>query len=204
MSKLLPPNSTELERKFADACAPAMDLPVYINTLANIDKAPNEFLSYLAYQYSVDSWENDWSNHAKRALIKDSYNVHKIKGSLKSLRDIVEPFGFTLNIIEWWQTVPQGTAGTFALEIHLNNIELDKKSLIALIELLHATRPLTRHLIYIEVKPSPVSFKLRFASAQQDSTSSVIYPYVHKPKTQISFGGGSIEKHLSMIYPRAS
>lgn len=204
MSKLLPPNSTELERKFADACAPAMDLPVYINTLANIDKAPNEFLSYLAYQYSVDRWENDWPNHVKRELIKDSFNVHKIKGSLKSLRDIVEPFGFTLNIVEWWQTVPQGTRGTFALEIHLNNIELNKNSLIALIELLHATRPLTRHLIYIEIKPSPISVKLHFASAHQDSISSVIYPYVHQPKFYSRFGVCNVEKQVNTIYPRAN
>ena len=204
MSQLLPPNNTRLERNIADITAPAMDLPVYINLLADIDHVPNEFLSFLAYQYSVDRWENDWPNRVKRELIKDSFNVHKIKGSLKSLRDIVEPFGFSLNIIEWWQTVPEGTPGTFALEININNNELDKKGLIALIELLNETRPLTRHLLYIQINPSPLHVSIHFASAQQDSIASTIFPYVHKPQIFARLGVGLIEQHITKIYPRVS
>ena len=73
MSKLLPPNSTKFERNVTDVTSKNTDLPVDIKTLSSIDQAPDQFLSFLAWQYSVDSWDPDWQPSLQRQLIKKSF-----------------------------------------------------------------------------------------------------------------------------------
>lgn len=51
----------------------------------------------------------------KRQVVKDAFYIHQHKGTTSAVRRVVEPFGFLIRIIEWWQT---GEAlGTFRLDI---------------------------------------------------------------------------------------
>ncbi|WP_321148051.1 phage tail protein I, partial [Serratia marcescens] len=54
MNSLLPPGSSQLERRAAEACAGISDLSVPLRDLWNPARCPVKFLPYLAWAFSVD------------------------------------------------------------------------------------------------------------------------------------------------------
>src|SRR5699024_4292138 len=101
---ILPPNSSHLERNLAQIGADIEEVDVdSIIRVTRVDTAPSDFLPYLAWEVSVDRWSDDWSDATKRQVIRDAFYVHKRKGTIASLRRVVEPFGYLLQVIEWFQ-----------------------------------------------------------------------------------------------------
>ena len=78
MTSLLPPNSTDLERKLAEAGKDAFDLPS-IRIIKDIDQVPAQFLPFIAWQKSVDYWDENWQEALKRKVIKESRALHRLK-----------------------------------------------------------------------------------------------------------------------------
>ena len=118
MRSLLPPNSTQLERNLTEVGQDAFDLPS-IRIIKDIDEVPAQFLPFIAYQKSVDYWDNDWQDALKRKVIKSSKEQHKIKGTAAAIKLALEPFGYEVKLIEWFKAEPNLQPGTFNLELDL-------------------------------------------------------------------------------------
>ena len=114
-SALLPANSTPLERHLAEATHRA--IPVPIADLWRPQSCPTHLLPYLAWARSVDRWDPVWSGAAKRGVIASAFYVHQHKGTTGALRRVVEPLGYLIKVVEWWERVPVGPAGTFSLKV---------------------------------------------------------------------------------------
>lgn len=184
MSSLLPPNSTELERKVATATAKCTDLDVQHKTLSTIDDAPNQFLSVLGWQNSVDRWNREWSDAQKKAQIKASFNIHQKKGTVAALKAITKAFGYSLTVTEWWQENPTNTPGTFQITIDTEGNELTDSAYNTLIDLIQDAKPLTRSLTGIEINIVSVRGDTNVAVAMYDGEDVTIYP---KPDDPIPF-----------------
>lgn len=184
MSSLLPPNSTELERKVATANAKGTDLDVQHKTLSTIDDAPNQFLSVLGWQNSVDRWNRDWTDAQKKAQIKASFNIHQKKGTVASLKAITKAFGYSLTVTEWWQENPANTPGTFQITIDTEGNALTDSAYNTLIDLIQDAKPLTRSLTGIEINIVSVRGDTNVAVAMYDGEDVTIYP---KPDDPIPF-----------------
>ena len=102
MNSLLPPGSTPLERRLAQTCSGISDLQVPLRDLWNPATCPVSFLPYLAWAFSVDRWDEGWTESVKRQVVKDAFYIHQHKGTTSAVRRVVEPFGFLIRIIEWW------------------------------------------------------------------------------------------------------
>lgn len=173
---LLPPNTTQLEKKLTEASASALNLNGDLSSLIRIDDAPSDFLSILAWQFSVDRWQDDWPDEVKRAQIKNSIKVHTYKGTNFALRQIVESFGYSLIVHEWWQETPMNEPGTFQLTIDTNGHALSEKSYNTLVELLHDAKPLTRDLKGLEINVIAVNSDTNISCAMYDGDDVTIYP----------------------------
>ena len=184
MSSLLPPNSTELERKVATANSKGTDLDVQHKTLSTIDDAPNQFLSVLGWQNSVDRWNRDWSDAQKKAQIKASFNIHQKKGTVAALKAITKAFGYSLSVTEWWQETPSNTPGTFQITIDTEGNALTDGAYNTLIDLIQDAKPLTRSLTGIEINIVSVRGDTNVAVAMYDGEDVTIYP---KPDDPIPF-----------------
>lgn len=184
MSSLLPPNSTELERKVATANAKGTDLDVKHKTLSTIDDAPNQFLSVLGWQNSVDRWNRDWTDAQKKAQIKASFNIHQKKGTVAALKAITKAFGYSLTVTEWWQENPTNTPGTFQITIDTEGNALTDSTYNTLIDLIQDAKPLTRSLTGIEINIVSVRGDTNVAVAMYDGEDVTIYP---KPDDPIPF-----------------
>ena len=76
---LLPPNTTAFE-KIIETTAKTTELNTNLSSLIRIDEAPADFLSILAWQFSVDRWQDDWPDEIKRAQIKTQSKFIHLKG----------------------------------------------------------------------------------------------------------------------------
>ncbi|EOD6487796.1 phage tail protein I, partial [Klebsiella pneumoniae] len=126
-SSLLPPGSSALERRLAQACSGISDLNVPLRDLWNPWKCPAGFLPYLAWAFSVDSWDESWSEQEKRTVISESFRLHQRKGTIEAIRRVVEKMGYSFSIAEWWEVADP--AGTFRLEVDVNDIGITSRIL---------------------------------------------------------------------------
>lgn len=144
MQSLLPLNRTALER--AIEAAADEDLKASLRLLYNPDDCPAHLLYHLAWAWSVDRWEDSWSEEIKRSVIRSAFFVHAHKGTIGALRRVVEPFGYLIETVEWWQTEPQGTPGTFSLKVGVADEGISEKTYQELTWLIDDARPVSRHL----------------------------------------------------------
>ncbi len=149
---ILPKSSTPLERKLAEANADIelVDATVIVQ-VTRVESAPVEFLPYLAWEVSVDRWSDAWPEETKRQVIRESFYVHKRKGTIASLRRVVEPFGYLLNVQEWFEEDPPGPRGTFRLDVGVNNEGITEEIYLELERLIEVTKPLSRHLLGLNI-----------------------------------------------------
>ena len=145
MKSLLPPNSTALERNLTEIGQDAFDL-ASIRIIKDIGLVPQQFLPFIAYQKSVDYWDDSWQDALKRKVIQSSKEQHKIKGTAAAIRRALEPFGYEVNLIEWFQAQPNLTPGTFNLELDLIGKSLDQEVYNEVNRLVSDAKAASRHL----------------------------------------------------------
>ena len=102
---ILPPNATPLLKDWEAATSSrlsALDGGVrYVN---NPDLCSAHLLPWLAWAVSVDVWSDDWDAAQKRAVIRQSIQVHKQKGTLGALRRALAAFAYArIDIQEWFK-----------------------------------------------------------------------------------------------------
>ena len=144
MNSLLPINSTPLER--AIETANADDTAILLRTLYNPATCPVHLLPQLAWAWSVDRWDPRWSEAVKRNAIRASFFIHARKGTIGALRRVVEPLGYLIEVVEWWQTVPEGEPATFALKVGVLDTGITEEMYQELSRLIDDAKPVTRHM----------------------------------------------------------
>jgi len=144
MKSLLPLNSTQLERAVEAAFFEKTIVP--LRDLYNADTCPVDLLPHLAWAWSVDRWDYRWTEATKRAAIKASYYIHKHKGTIGALRRVVEPLGYLIEIVEWFNTVPEGVPGTFALKVGVLDTGITEEMYQELDRLIDDAKPVSRQL----------------------------------------------------------
>lgn len=149
MTSLLPLNSTQLERAVEYATDEVTDVP--LRTLYSPDTCPAHLLYQLAWAWSVDRWDDTWSETVKRSVIRSAFFVHAYKGTIGALRRVVEPFGYLIEINEWWELQPPGPRGTFALKVGVSNGGISEDTYQELSRLIDDARPVSRHMLGLDI-----------------------------------------------------
>ncbi len=91
---LLPVSATEQERALALAIARVSDVPVVARKLWSAEDCPADKLAWLAWAFGVDEWDDSWSEDSKRQTIRDALAVQKRKGTVWSIRRVLENAGY--------------------------------------------------------------------------------------------------------------
>ena len=155
MTSLLPPNSTDLERKLAEAGKDAFDLPS-IRIIKDIDQVPSQFLPFIAWQKSVDYWDDNWQEELKRKVIKESRDLHRLKGTPTAIKKALEPFGYEVTLIEWFNAEPNLVPGTFNLELNVIGKSLNVETYSEINRLVSESKAASRHLANLTVTINPI------------------------------------------------
>lgn len=94
LASVLPANATGLELALEQTVRDAVSLPISIGTLWNPDTCPEEYLLWLAWALSVDFWDARWSVETKREVLRDTVKLHRIKGTLASVKQALAAAGY--------------------------------------------------------------------------------------------------------------
>ncbi|MGH8385493.1 MAG: phage tail protein I [Pseudomonas sp.] len=194
MTSLLPPNAKQLEQLAAEALAQIERVPVPIRDLLNPDRCPIELLPYLAWAFSVDRWDSTWSEATKRQVIKGSYFIHSRKGTIGALRRVVEPLGYLIEIIEWFNTVPEGVPGTFALKVGVLDTGITEEMYQELERLIDDAKPVTRHLTGLAISLE-TNGHLDISVAVYEGDEITVYPPVQRDIEVTGYIGAAGREH---------
>lgn len=173
MNSLLPLNSTALELAIEAAGVEVTEIP--LRTLYHPDTCPAHLLHQLAWAWSVDRWDETWPEAIKRSVIRSAFYVHAHKGTLGSLRRVVEPFGYLIEVEEWFQTQPQGVPGTFALKIGVSDEGISEETYQELTWLIDDARPISRHMTGLTISLETAG-AIYLGGSIQDGDTLDIYP----------------------------
>ncbi|WP_107497436.1 phage tail protein I [Thalassobius sp. I31.1] len=95
LRSILPSNHARTRRALEQVMAEhKADLHVPLTQLWNPDTCPAHLLPWLAWALSVDFWDSGWSEDSKRAAIRESIAIHRIKGTLASIRRALKAAGY--------------------------------------------------------------------------------------------------------------
>ncbi|USI86852.1 phage tail protein I [Acinetobacter johnsonii] len=117
---------------------------------------PAQFLPFIAWQKSVDYWDEDWQEALKRNVIKNSREQHRIKGTAAAIKRALEPFGYEVTLIEWFKAVPNLVQGTFNLELNVIGKSLNAETYAEINRLVSESKAASRHLANLTVTINPI------------------------------------------------
>ncbi|WP_392565138.1 phage tail protein I [Utexia brackfieldae] len=186
---LLPPTATKLEKNLANTCQ--IQLNVDLRFLWDPLRCPAKFLPFLAWQYSVDRWDENWPQQIKRKVIVDSYLTHKFKGTISAIKKAVEPFGYVIRVKEWFHTGQE--PGTFSLEIGILNTGITEDDYRELTRIIDDVRAYSRHITGLSIVIATQGQMYNHAITL-DGNAVTVYPYVPE---SISISGRSYYHAIS-------
>jgi phage tail P2-like protein len=154
MGSLLPPNATPLERGLEGAIERLSDVPVPLRRLWSPDTAELSVeLPYLAWALSIDAWSSDWPEAVRRERVRQAMAIQRRKGTVESVRTVVQSFGGAIALREWWQKDPPGEPHTFELVLTLTGVEGAEASAAfvdAVIAEVARTKPVRSHFTFTQ------------------------------------------------------
>ncbi|MDE1528196.1 phage tail protein I [Pseudomonas carnis] len=201
--QLLPGNDTPLERNAAQALAQIQRVPIPLRQLCNPNTCPVDLLPYLAWAFSVDRWDSKWTEAAKRAAIRSSHYIHSRKGTIGALRRVVEPLGYLIEVLEWWQTTPNGVPGTFAIKVGVLETGITEEMYQELTWLIDDAKPLTRHLTGLAISLETTGL-INIGACITDGDEIDVYPPMQRDievSGYIRLGGREHTIDTMDIYP---
>jgi len=176
-ASLLHDNASELEQAVAITGNLIARPPILLRDLWQPSCCPAALLPWLAWTFSVDRWDENWSEEAKRQVISVSFYVHQHKGTIGALKRAVEQIGSIIRITEWWQREPEGVPGTFALEIGVRNSGITEEMYHELERLIDDVKPVSRHLIGLAITLESQGI-ISIAVNNYDGDTLTIYPFI--------------------------
>ena len=180
MPDLLPYNATSQERALAESVARISDVPVPIRDTWNADTCPPQLLAWLAWAWSVDQWDDNWTDAQKRAFIKSSVEVHRYKGTIGAVRDALEALQFDAQVQEWFNQAPAGNPFTFRLLLTADQVGVSLGDLAVLLAVVERTKNLRSHLSEVRMSVRSITSPT-LAAAAGIGTDIVVTNFALRP-----------------------
>ncbi len=200
---LLPPNATAQERALSEATARLSDVPLLVRESWNPDTCPAELLPWLAWAFSVDEWQIEWSEQEKREVINSALDVHKHKGTIGAIDRALRPLGYLIDVVEWWEMTPPGQPYTFSIVMGTDTKPVTEDMYEKAERIVLTYKNLRSHLIAMTIKAS-VSGKSFAAAALVDGNDTTVYPYTISElssNAKLYFAAATQDVATASIYP---
>jgi phage tail P2-like protein len=145
---LLPHNATAQERALEAVIAPPLMPPVPLREIWDPETCPANLLPWLAYAFSVDDWKSAWPETAKRKVIRQSFQIHRRKGTVGAMRRALESVFDQAQLQEWFET--GGAPHTFSVSMN------GPTDIAAAKAIINRTKPVRSHMSVIKVQSDQV------------------------------------------------
>ena len=136
--------------------------------------------------------------------MRSSYYVHRRKGTIAALRRVVEPLGYQLDVTEWWQQQPEGTPGTFQVEVSVLDNGITEEMFVELERLLDDAKPISRQLVGLGIDGESRGI-VHVGACTYTGEISTVYPYFAtdaEVSGPLYFGIGEHIIDTASVYPQ--
>lgn len=130
----------------AEAVARVSDVQVVVREVWNPDTCPENVLPWLAWAFSVDDWDTNWTTEQKRQTIKQSIVSQRIKGTTGAVKKQLAALGYDVQIVEWFKQSPAGEPYTFEIYITANQYPLSQADLRKILQVIDTNKNLRSHI----------------------------------------------------------
>ncbi|MFK7866218.1 MAG: phage tail protein I [Alphaproteobacteria bacterium] len=200
---ILPPNATPLERAAEQATATRIEaIPVPIENLINVDHCPAGFLPFLAWGLSVEDWDSDWSDNIKRQVIKSSFAIHKIKGTVAAVEMALNALDIPAILQEWFEYNGDPYHYRIALDLSTRGASID--DLIALQTTVTKAANVRSVMDAMQINLTRIDPLPKLAIAPTQGQSVMLYPVKAnsvKMMNSIHYAMGAGSHNIISIYP---
>jgi phage tail P2-like protein len=151
MSNLLPNNATKAENALDDTTARVGDVDVKLREVWSPDNSPSELLAWLAWAFSVDTWNTEWTEDQKRDVIRRSIEVHRQKGTIGAIKTALSSLFVNVVVQEWFQFYPIGDPYTFRVWLNVDQEGVPADLLNSIVSMIDRAKNLRSHLDVLRV-----------------------------------------------------
>lgn len=147
-TSILKPNATRHDHAIERAIRKGTPDLTPIARLMTPTTCPVELLGWLAWAFSVETWDASWSEATKRAVIMRSIEVHRLKGTIGAVRRALNTLGYAIEVSEWFEY--GGTPHTFRIAVdvigsHSAGTEISADLLAEITEVIENVKPVRSH-----------------------------------------------------------
>lgn len=121
-------------------------VPVPNRDLYNPALCPEALLPWLAWTFSLDDWNPQWSVAQKRQAITDSVYVHRHKGTIGAVRSALAALGYGAQVQEWFNQSPNGAPFTYQLLLDVDQVGIDQPGFVTVVDVVESAKNLRSHL----------------------------------------------------------
>lgn len=189
MSDLLPPSATQQERALAETVARVSDVQTPARDLWNPDTCPIELLPWLAWAFSLDDWDVNWTEAQQRAAVKASYAVHRYKGTIGSVKDALNALGLGVQVQEWYNQIPAGDPYTYKLLLEVNQYGVSIADLNKIFDVVENAKNLRSHMTTLDLSVASNSTVYIGAVALSGNEIAFTYPAGFTPEITLTLDG---------------
>ncbi len=101
---------------------------------------------------------------------------------------VVEPLGYLIDVLEWWETVPQGIPGTFSLKVGVLDTGITEEMYQELTALIDDAKPVSRHMRELAISLETTGrFYMALSVSEGDEID--VYPPVQRDIDVTGFVG---------------
>jgi len=111
-----------------------------------------DLLPYLAWEMSVDYWDENWSEQTKRDVIAASNPIHTKKGTRYALDKSIESIRDDgLSVTEWFEDTDNLAPGYFRVNLEARNSDIDENTVPQIYKAVKNAKNTRSHLESISV-----------------------------------------------------
>lgn len=116
---LLPPNALPLERALEAGTARLAAVETPIAPLWDPATITLDMLPFLAWAFSVDSWNPEWPEEIKRRAVGESIALHRVKGTRASVEHALARVDALATVLEAQEDAARLAPHTFEVDLPL-------------------------------------------------------------------------------------
>lgn len=184
---LLPANASPQELALEQTTARIADVPVPVRDVWDADTCPSNLLPWLAWAFSVDEWDSEWSDAQKRAAIKAAVSVQRYKGTIGAVREALEAIGFGVQVQEWFNQLPAGDPYTYRLLLTAEQVGIDQAALAKILQVVETSKNLRSHMDLLV--PSVTTTATLYSGGVNGIGSEITIKYEPPPSYPLWFDG---------------
>ena len=197
---LLPSNASKLDRAIEKVIEHCTQFPVDVRDLWAPWRCPLELLPWLAWAYSVDTWNESWSEDTKRRVVDRSFEIHRYRATPYSIRQSLDTLDINTTVVEWWEQNGSGEPGTLLVNTFVSEQGIDMPLISAIDAQISKTKRGSQHFTLRTVLSSTSE---QYVSCATCSASiATVEPYTVREinsEGSIKIGMGTISAAITTV-----